>query len=110
MDDHSDDTKRPLSPRVEMCPGVGRKRWPEERHRSVLRACSRTRLYGHRAPPLLPATAGARLTAYAAFAPIGALRLLRLGGYSIVRAVGAGIFAADGCGAFRIAGSSRCYG
>ena len=30
MDDHSDDIRRPLSPRVEVYAGVGRKRWPDE--------------------------------------------------------------------------------
>jgi transposase len=30
MDDHSDDIRRPLSPRIEVYAGVGRKRWPDE--------------------------------------------------------------------------------
>ena len=29
MDDHSDDIRRPLSPRIEVYAGVGRKRWPD---------------------------------------------------------------------------------
>lgn len=30
MDDHSDDIRRPLSPRVEVYAGVGRKQWPDD--------------------------------------------------------------------------------
>jgi transposase len=30
MDDHSDDIRRPLSPRIEVYAGVGRKRWPDD--------------------------------------------------------------------------------
>lgn len=30
MDDHSDDIKRPLSPRIEVYAGAGRKRWPDD--------------------------------------------------------------------------------
>ncbi|WIW50557.1 transposase (plasmid) [Bradyrhizobium sp. 62B] len=30
MDDHSDDIRRPLSPRIEVFAGAGRKRWPDE--------------------------------------------------------------------------------
>jgi transposase len=30
MDDRSDDIRRPLSPRIEVYAGVGRKRWPDE--------------------------------------------------------------------------------
>lgn len=30
MDDHSDDIRRPLSPRIEVYAGAGRKRWPDE--------------------------------------------------------------------------------
>jgi transposase len=30
MDDYSDDIRRPLSPRIEVYAGVGRKRWPDE--------------------------------------------------------------------------------
>ncbi|UPU01564.1 transposase (plasmid) [Bradyrhizobium barranii subsp. apii] len=30
MDDHSDDTRRPLSPRIEVFAGAGRKRWPDD--------------------------------------------------------------------------------
>lgn len=30
MDDHSDDIRRPLSPRIEVYAGVGRKHWPED--------------------------------------------------------------------------------
>jgi len=30
MDDHSDDMRRPLSPRIEVYAGAGRKRWPDE--------------------------------------------------------------------------------
>ncbi|UPJ79271.1 transposase [Bradyrhizobium sp. 183] len=30
MDDHSDDTRRPLSPRIEVYAGTGRKRWPDD--------------------------------------------------------------------------------
>jgi len=30
MDDHSDDIRRPLSQRIEVYAGVGRKRWPDE--------------------------------------------------------------------------------
>jgi transposase len=30
MDDHSDDIRRPLSPRIEVYAGVGRKRWSDE--------------------------------------------------------------------------------
>src|ERR1700710_1200073 len=30
MDDHSDDIRRPLSPRIEVYTGVGRKRWPDD--------------------------------------------------------------------------------
>jgi transposase len=30
MDDHSDDIRRPLSPRVEVYAGAGRKRWPDD--------------------------------------------------------------------------------
>lgn len=29
MDDHSDDTRRPLSARIEVYAGAGRKRWPD---------------------------------------------------------------------------------
>ncbi len=29
MDDHSDDIRRPLSPRIEVYAGAGRKRWPD---------------------------------------------------------------------------------
>ncbi|MCK1624123.1 transposase [Bradyrhizobium sp. 160] len=30
MDDHSDDIRRPLSPRIEVYAGGGRKRWPDD--------------------------------------------------------------------------------
>jgi transposase len=30
MDDHSDDIRRPVSSRIEVYAGVGRKRWPDE--------------------------------------------------------------------------------
>ncbi|WP_407151214.1 IS66 family insertion sequence element accessory protein TnpB [Bradyrhizobium sp. ORS 86] len=30
MDDHSDDIRRPLSPRIEVYAGAGRKRWPDD--------------------------------------------------------------------------------
>ncbi|WOH75654.1 transposase [Bradyrhizobium sp. NDS-1] len=30
MDDHSDDIRRPLSPRIEVYAGVGRKQWPDD--------------------------------------------------------------------------------
>ena len=30
MDDHSDDIRRPLSPRIEVFAGAGRKRWPDD--------------------------------------------------------------------------------
>lgn len=30
MDDHSDDIRRPLSPRIEVYTGVGRRRWPDD--------------------------------------------------------------------------------
>jgi transposase len=30
MDDHSDDMRRPLSPRIEVYAGAGRKRWPDD--------------------------------------------------------------------------------
>ncbi|WP_456840624.1 transposase [Bradyrhizobium sp. USDA 4486] len=30
MDDHSDDIRRPLSPRIEMYAGAGRKNWPDD--------------------------------------------------------------------------------
>jgi transposase len=30
MDDHSDDIRRPLSPRIEVYAGMGRRRWPDE--------------------------------------------------------------------------------
>jgi len=30
MDDHSDDMRRPLPPRIEVYAGAGRKRWPDE--------------------------------------------------------------------------------
>ena len=30
MDDHSDDIRRPLSPRIEVYAGVGRKHWPDD--------------------------------------------------------------------------------
>ncbi|MEH2487509.1 IS66-like element accessory protein TnpA [Bradyrhizobium sp. AZCC 2230] len=30
MDDHSDDMRRPLSPRIEVYAGVGRKQWPDD--------------------------------------------------------------------------------
>ena len=30
MDDRLDDTRRPLSPRIEVYAGMGRKRWPDE--------------------------------------------------------------------------------
>jgi transposase len=30
MDDHSDDIRRPLSPRIDVYAGVGRKRWPDD--------------------------------------------------------------------------------
>jgi transposase len=30
LDDHSDDIRRPVSPRIEVYAGVGRKRWPDE--------------------------------------------------------------------------------
>src|SRR5579872_731082 len=30
MDDHSDDIRRPLPPRIEVYAGAGRKRWPDE--------------------------------------------------------------------------------
>jgi transposase len=30
MDDHSDDIRRPLSPRIEVFAGVGRKQWPDD--------------------------------------------------------------------------------
>lgn len=30
MDDHSDDIRRPLSPRIEVYAGVGRKRWSDD--------------------------------------------------------------------------------
>ena len=30
MDDHSDDIRRPLSPRTEVYAGAGRKRWPDD--------------------------------------------------------------------------------
>jgi len=30
MDDHSDDIRRSLSPRIEVYAGVGRKRWPDD--------------------------------------------------------------------------------
>lgn len=30
MDDHSDDIRRPLSSRIEVYAGVGRKRWPDD--------------------------------------------------------------------------------
>jgi transposase len=30
MDDHSDEIRRPLSPRIEVYAGVGRKQWPDD--------------------------------------------------------------------------------
>lgn len=30
MDDHSDDIRRPLSPRIEVYAGAGRKQWPDD--------------------------------------------------------------------------------
>ncbi|WP_354125395.1 MULTISPECIES: transposase [unclassified Bradyrhizobium] len=30
MDDHSDDIRRPLSPRIEVYAGAGRKHWPDD--------------------------------------------------------------------------------
>ncbi|MCK1540550.1 transposase [Bradyrhizobium sp. 179] len=30
MDDHSDDIRQPLSPRIEVYAGAGRKRWPDD--------------------------------------------------------------------------------
>jgi transposase len=30
MDDHSDDMRRPLSPRIEVYTGAGRRRWPDK--------------------------------------------------------------------------------
>src|SRR4051794_41484182 len=30
MDDHSDDIRRPLPPRIEVYAGAGRKRWPDD--------------------------------------------------------------------------------
>lgn len=31
MDDYSDDIRRPLSPRIEVYAGAGRKRWPDDK-------------------------------------------------------------------------------
>ena len=105
MDDHSDDTRRPLSPRIEVYAGAGRKRWPDDLKAQIAAESLEpgaivtdvARRHGCRPQQVLA----------------GALRSIGaagFGGYIIFRAFGVGIVAAGGCGPLWIVGSSCCYG
>ncbi|WP_404550433.1 transposase [Bradyrhizobium niftali] len=106
MDDHSDDIRRPLSPRIEVYAGAGRKRWPDDLKAQIAAeslepgaiVTNVARRHGGRPQ---------QVQAPGAFGPVGAAGV---GGHAVVRAGGVGIGATGGRRAHRVVGSSRCYG
>lgn len=107
MDDHLDDIRRPLSLRIEVYAGAGRKRWPDNLRVQIVADSFQpgailtdiARSHGCRPQ---------QVHAWRRMARLGRL-VTGLGGYSIVCAVGVGIFAAAGSGAVRIAGGNRYH-
>ncbi|WP_271581215.1 transposase, partial [Bradyrhizobium sp. CCBAU 45389] len=109
MDDHSDDIRRPLSSRIEVYAGAGRKQWPDDLKARIVEESLEpgavvtdiARRHGCRPQQVHDWRRRARL---------GQLVLRGSGGYIIVRAFDVGIGATSGRGALGIAGSSSCYG
>src|ERR1700688_993548 len=103
MDDHSDDIRRPLSQRIDVYAGAGRKRWPDDLKAQIaaesLEPCAIVtdvaRRHGCRPQQVHD------WRRRSAFRSIGAAGS---GGYIIIRAFGVGIGATSGHGTLGIAG------
>ncbi|WP_338696208.1 MULTISPECIES: transposase [Bradyrhizobium] len=108
MDDHSDDIRRPLTPRIEVYAGGGRKQWPDDLKAQIVAdslepgaiVTDVARRHGCRPQQVHDWRRRARSGQSGAAS----------GGCTVVCAVGVGIVAIGGCSSLRVAGSSRCDG
>ena len=109
MDDHSDDIRRPLSSRIEVYAGTGRKHWPDDLKARIVEESLEPGAvvtdiaprHGCRPQQVHDWRRRARLGQLVLPAPADTL---------LVRAFGVGIGATSDRGALGIAGSSSCYG